>query len=181
LVTNTMSEETTKGNGARTLSPGSSGNQSANNVLSSDQKTVLIISPFVRCGFIQMENEALRIDYQSFGTDHTVFIGTVDLQHLVRDRFAPPAPVMQIRHGIDGAAEIVEKIGYAARTVSGKAIKIQTTMSGGDMIVPWTGFVHVVNKKIKSMAISRIRVPEAPRPAAPAPGRNIQKGLTRGF
>lgn len=172
-----MDEETTKADGARTLSPGSMGTQCAGNVSTCGQKTVIIGSPFVRTGSIRMDHESLRIDYQAFGADHVAYVEMKDLQRLVRDRFAPAAPVKQIRLGIDGA-EITEKIGHTARTSSGKAVKIQTISSGGDMVVPWTGFVQVVNKKIKSAALSRIRVPEAPQKA---PERDIRAGLERGF
>ncbi|MDD3136322.1 MAG: hypothetical protein PHF64_07450, partial [Methanoregula sp.] len=86
------------------------------------QKIIVIGSPFVRTGSIQMESQVLRINYDSFGKSHTAFIEPQDLNLLVRDRFAPAAPVRQMRLGVDGA-EITEKIGYATRTVSGKALK----------------------------------------------------------
>ncbi len=158
------------------------GTGSANSVSPSAQKIVLIGSPFVRTGTITMENRALRILYESFNDSHIALIEPRDLERLVRDRFAPPAPVKQIRKGIDGA-EISEKIGYAVRTVSGKALKIQTSTSGGDMVVSWSTFLQVVNQKIRSANISRIKdkQPEAPK-AAPVPaGRNIRAGLETGF
>jgi hypothetical protein len=147
-----------------------------------EQTTIITRSPFARAGSIRIENRALRIDYESFGNSYTVHIGPQDLNLLVRDRFAPAAPVRQMRKGIDGS-EIDEKIGYACRTVSGKALKISTSTSGGDMIVPWNGFLQVVNHKIKSAAISRIKkeVLESPRSPPPKPSRNIQEGLSRGF
>lgn len=153
---------------------------SANSVSPSAQKIVIIGSPFVRTGSIRLDNAALRIDYQSFGKEHSAFIGMTDLQRLTHDRFAPPAPVKQTRQGIDGA-EIPEKIGYACRTVSGKAIKIQTSTSAGDLVVSWTTFLQVVNHRLRSAAISRIKnnQPEAPRPAPAA--KNIREGLATGF
>ena len=51
------------------------------------------------------------------------------------DRFTSPVPVMRIRQGIDGT-EITEKIGYACRTVSGRALKISTSTSGGSWSCP---------------------------------------------
>ena len=136
---------------------------------------VIIGSPFVRTGSIEMVNAALRIDYKSFGEDHSVFIGMMDLQRLVRDRFAPAAPVKQTRQGIDGS-EITEKIGYACRTVSGKALKISTSTSGGDMMVPWTSFLQVLNRKIRSATISRIRsgALDSPGPTHASPVYHIQ-------
>lgn len=125
-----------------------------------------------------MENQALRINYESFGTSHVAYIGMVDLQRLVRDRFAPAAPVKQVRPGLDGE-EISEKIGYACRSLSGKALKISTTTSGSDLVVPWTAFLQVVNRKLARAAISRVTIPEVP--PRPVPVSNINDGLTRGF
>jgi hypothetical protein len=121
------------------------------------------------------------ISYESFGMSHIVHIGAGDLQRLVRDRFAAPAPVMQIRKGVD-ESEITEKIGYACRTVSGKAIKIQTSTSGGDMVVSWTNFLQVVNGKVRTAAISRIKKDtlESPGPALLSRS-NIREGLAGGF
>jgi hypothetical protein len=182
MVKDTMNEEILKDGGARTQSPGSSGNQCANNESTSAQKAVIIGSPFVRTGMIRMENQALRIDYDAFHEQHTVFIGMKDLQQLARDRFAPAAPVKEVRMGPDGT-ETCDKVGYAARTASGKAVKISTTTSDGDLIVPWTTFLQVLNYKIKQAPVSRIRIAEAPpKPApAPAPARSIYAGLERGF
>ncbi len=145
-------------------------------------KIIVVGSPFVRTGSILMENQALRINYDSFGKSHTAFIEPQNLNLLVRDRFAPAAPVRQIRMGVDGA-EITEKIGYATRTVSGKALKISTSTSGGDLVVSWTSFLHVVNRKVRSVTISRIRnsALEAPGAAFPFPGRSIREGLAGGF
>jgi hypothetical protein len=179
LVKDTMNVEILKEDGARTQSPGSSGTQCANNESTSAQKAVIIGSPFVRTGSIRIENQALRIDYEAFHERHSVFIGMKDLQQLARDRFAPAAPVKEIRPGADGS-EVCEKIGYAARTASGKVLKINTIHSGGDLTVPWTTFLQVINGKIKSAPISRIRIAEAPK-TAPAPARGIYAGLERGF
>jgi hypothetical protein len=129
-----------------------------------------------------MESQALRISYDSFGKSHIAFIGMQDLNILTRDRFAPAAPVKQIRQGVDDT-EVTEKIGYASRTVSGKALKISTTTSGGDMVVSWNNFLQVVNGKVRSAPISRIKKSaiEVPGPSSPAHGRNIREGLVEGF
>jgi hypothetical protein len=155
---------------------------SVNSVSPSAQKIVVIGSPFVRTGSIRLDNTALRIDYQSFGKEHSAIIGMIDLQRLTRDRFAPAAPVKQIRQGVDDT-EVTEKIGYASRTVSGKALKISTTTSGGDMVVSWNNFLQVVNGKVRSAPISRIKKSaiEVPGPSSPAHGRNIREGLVEGF
>jgi len=144
----------------------------------SSLKIVIIRSPFTRTGSIAMQNQALRITYDAFGKSHIAYIGMVDLQRLVRDRFAPAAPVKQTRQGIDGS-EITEKIGYACRTVSGKALKISTSTSGGDMMVPWTSFLQVLNRKMRSVTISRIRARalESPGSFCQAPGRDIRAGI----
>ncbi|MHB8162793.1 MAG: hypothetical protein ACYDDV_00415 [Methanoregula sp.] len=177
-----MLMETSEQKGAPATRPASEGTGSANSVSPSAQKIVIIGSPFVRTGSIQMENTALRIDYESFGRSHMAFIEMQDLNLLVRDRFAPAAPVRQKRLGTDGS-EIDEMIGYACRTVSGKALKVSTSTSEGDMIVPWAGFLQVVNLKIKSAAISRVNYSalESPGPALPSSGSNIREGLAGGF
>lgn len=177
-----MLEQTSEKNGAPITRPASDETESANSVSPFAQKTVIVGSPFERIGSIVMQDQKLRIGYRSFGQTHFVYIGTADLQRLVRDRFALPAQVVQTRDGIDGA-EITEKIGYATRTTSGKALKISTTTSGGDLVVPWGRFVDVVNQKLKSTAISRLRTPapEVPATPRPAPGRNIREGLVTGF
>ncbi|WP_048110855.1 hypothetical protein [Methanoregula formicica] len=158
------------------------GTGSAISVSPSAQKIVIIGSPFVRTGSIAMAGQALRIRYSAFDKTHEAIIETRDLERLVRDRFAPPAPVKQIRQGIDGT-QVTDKIGYACRTVSGKALKIQTSTSDGDMVVSWTTLLQVVNQKIRSAHISRIKnnQPEAPRPAQVSVGRNIRAGLATGF
>jgi hypothetical protein len=148
----------------------------------SEHKVVLIGSPFIRTGSITMENQVLRISYDTFGTFYTAFIGTRDLQKMVRDRFAPASPVMQMRTGIDGA-EVTEKIGYACRSVSGKALKISTSTSGGDLIVPWTRLLQVVNCKVRLASISRLNkcALECPGPSLPASRRSIRENLTGVF
>lgn len=174
--------ETSEKNGAPITRPASEETGSANNVSLFAQKTVITGSPFERIGSITLQDQKLRIGYRSFGQDHHVYIGAVDLNRLVRDRFAPPAPVKRVRDGIDGS-EITEKIGYACRTVSGKALKISTTTSGGDMVVSWTTFLQVMNHKTRSAALSRIRnnAPEAPQPAPTTADCDIREGLATGF
>lgn len=127
-----------------------------------------------------MENQALRIEYDAFNERHVAYVDMKDLQQIARNRFAPAAPVKKIRTGVDGS-EVCEKIGYACRTSSGKAVKVSTTTSGGDLTVPWTTFLQVLNGKIKQAPIFRIRVSEALKRPAPAPARDIREGLAGGF
>ena len=184
MVTDTMNAEILKEDGARTQSPESSGTQCAEQISTADYKIVSTGSPFVRAGSVSMENAAVRIDYEAFGQSHTVFIGLKDHTQLIRDRFAPAAPVKESRTGTDGKEECV-KIGYAARTASGKALKVNTIHSGGDLVVSWGNFLKVVKGSLRTTSISRIaggpqRQPPKPAPA-PAPARSIYSGLERGF
>jgi hypothetical protein len=178
-----MNEEILKEGGAGDLLlPGKGTRTSANNVSTSEKKN--ICSPFMHCGRAQLSNAALRIDYEAFHEQHSVFIGMTDLNELVRSRFAPAAPVKETRIGPDGA-ETTTKIGYTCRTASGKALKINTIHSDGDLLLPWSNLQEIVNHKRNSAPVSRVRVPEAPRPA-PRPlsvpaSRDIREGLAQGW
>jgi len=160
---------------------GNEGMGTVNSVPQAEQKIVTIGSPFVRTGSIQMVDRALRIDYEAFKESHCAFIGPQDLQQLIRNRFAPAAPVKEIHRDSSGT-ETSDKIGYACRTSSGKALKISTTTSGGDLVVPWSGFLKVVDGKIRSAQLSRLVIPGAPpRQPKPAPAKDIREGLITGF
>jgi hypothetical protein len=108
-----------------------------------------------------------------------------DLSRIIQSRFEPAAPVKELRIGPDGV-ETADKIGYACRTASGKALKINTIHSGGDLILPWSSLMSVWNHKINSAPVSRISMPEAPRPAT-LRGQNvraagdIREGLSGGL
>jgi len=173
--------ETSERNGGPVPRLEAKGTGTTNSVPQSGQKIIVIGSPFVRTGSIQMVHRALRIDYEAFNESHCAFIGPQDLQQLVRDRFAPAAPVKEI-HRESSGTETSYKIGYGCRTASGKALKISTTTSGGDLVVPWSSFLKVVDGRIRSTPISRIAVPEVPpRQPAPAPARDIRHGLETRF
>lgn len=171
-----MEGETIKEDGARTLSSGNSGNQSAVKVSTSERKNTC--SPFVHTGKCELSGQALRITYESFKKNHVVYIGMTDLNELMRSRFAPAAPVKELRLDPDGV-EISVKIGYACRTVSGKALKVNTSTSGGDLILPWSSLEKIWNHKVNSAPISRIR-DGCPTPPA-VPCKPITEGLARGF
>ena len=176
MVKDTMNTEILKDGGARTQSPGSSGNQCANNVSPYEKKNTTG-SPFVHCGKAELSQNALYVNYESFGTNHDVLIGLQDLSQLISSRFAPAAPVKEIRTSTDGV-KTAEKIGYACRTASGKALKINTIHSNGDLTLPWVNLLDIVNHKRNSAPVSRLAIPEAPRPA---PARDIRAGLERGL
>jgi len=145
------------------------------------QKTVSAGSLWQRCGKITLENNTLKIVYESFGNDHAVYIAAGDLQRMITDRWSPPAPVQEAREQPDGAV-ILQKIGYACRSVSGKALKINTTTSGGDLSCPWSSFLSVVNGKAKGAPVSRLNAGEhsAPGPRAQA-AQGVREGLAGGF
>ncbi|MGB8219239.1 MAG: hypothetical protein WCE46_02515 [Methanoregula sp.] len=176
---NTM--ETSEQNGSPLPRLEAKGTGTATQVSRSDLK-ISTGSPFMHCGKIEMLQQDLRISYDSFGASHEVFISSEDLGPLVRDRFAPPARVMEIRSAAGGAQERI-KIGYAARSVSGKALKISTTTSGGELMAPWSSFLKVVNRKARSVPVSRIAAgaPQVQVPQRPGPSHDIREGLTGGF
>ncbi len=144
------------------------------------QKTVSAGSLWQRCGKLTLENGTVKIVYESFGNDHAVYIAAGDLQRMIKDRWCAPMPVQESREQPDGAV-ILQKIGYACRTVSGKAIKINTTTSGGDLSCPWSSFLSVVNGRAKGAPISRLNAGECPAgPRVPA-AQGIRQGLTGGL
>ena len=144
------------------------------------QKTVSAGSPWQKCGKITLENDTLKIVYESFGKDHAVYIAAGDLQRMIKDRWSPPAPVQEARDQPDGAV-ILQKIGYACRSVSGRALKISTTTSGGDLSCPWSSLLSVVDRRAKGAPVSRLNAGEClPGPRVPtSPG--IREGLVTGF
>ena len=170
-----LSTETSDKSGGPITAPGSQVTGAATEVSRWDPK-ISTGSPFVHCGKIEMLQQDLRIMYDSFGVMREVFILGEDLAPLVRDRFAPPAQVKEIRTKADSAQERV-KIGYAVRSASGKALKIGTTTSGGELIIPWSAFLKVVSRKMRSVPVSRIGGSEARL----APTSDIREGLSRGF
>jgi hypothetical protein len=175
-----MSQETSERNEGPVSAAGNEGMGTVNNVPQAEKKIVAIGSSFVRTGSIQMVDRALRIDYEAFGKSHSALIGPQDLQQIIRNRFAPAAPVKEIHRDSSGT-ETSDKIGYACRISSGKALKISTTTSGGDLVVPWSGFLKVVDGRIRSAQLSRLVIPEAPpRQPSPTPARDIREGLITG-
>jgi hypothetical protein len=170
-----MAEETTKnGIGGPTPALEGRGSDTATKVSTSEKKN---FSPFVHTGKAELSHQALHVSYRAFNEDHDVYIGMTDLAQLMSSRFTPAAPVKEIRIDVAGV-ESTEKIGYAARTISGKALKINTIHSGGDLLLPWSNLAEIVNHKRNSAPVSRLVVPEAPKPA---PARDIREGLEGGF
>jgi hypothetical protein len=154
------------------------GSGTVNSVSPSAQKIVIIGSPFMKCGKAELLHASLHITYEAFKETHDVYIGMADLDQLIRSRFAPAAPVKECRKEQDDT-ETAVKIGYACRTTSGKALKINTIHSAGDLLLPWSNLLDIVSHKRNSAPVSRIVVPEAPR-AAPT-HKNIREGLVTGF
>lgn len=169
LVT-TMTEVTPKEVAGPIPSSSSQGTDAANTV--SQSKT---ISTFTRCGSIALEKNALRIIYESFGTSHTVYISPAGIRSLIEKMM--PADVEEVRTGIDGT-EVVTQVGKAWRSRSGKALVITTSQSGGELMVPWTGFKKVIEKKVEKATVSRFNPPEKPRPR---PSSALSQGLSRGL
>jgi hypothetical protein len=157
------------------------GTGSANSASLSRDKIVVVRSPFIRVGSISMKNRDLRISYDSFGKTRSVIIAAQDLMTLVSDRLAPATQVLESNER-PGGIVITFKVGYACRSVSGKALKISTTTSCGELMVPWANFLKVINGVTKTASVSRIekQVMDCP-PATPSSSRDIRAGLSTGF
>jgi hypothetical protein len=169
-----------KESGRPALELAGAGPDTATEVSKSEHKMVFRGSPFARCGHITLEKDNLRISYDSLGINYTVFILEKDLRAFTGDRYAPPMPIHEIQQTPDGSGTI-QKVGYAHRSLSGQALVIETTTSGGDLVIPWSKLQYVVNRKRKSAPISRIRDKAIIPPRPPAPTRDILNGLARGF
>jgi hypothetical protein len=136
-------------------------------------------STFSRAGSITLEKNALRIIYESFGTSHTVYISPAGIRSLIEKIM--PADVVTIREGIDGT-EVIESVGRAWRSRSGKALMILTNQSAGEIMCPWGQFKKVIEKKVEKATVSRFTPPEKPRPRPSVEaGNSISQGLARGF
>ena len=145
-----------------------------------EHKMVFRGSPFARCGHVAMEKNTLIISYDAFGANHIVFICDKNLQALIRIPYAPPVPVHEIQKKSDGTVT-TQKIGHAHRSISGQALVISTTTSSGDLIVIWSKLQRVVNRKIRSAPVSRIKDKAIIPPRPPVPASDIRAGLARGF
>jgi len=144
--------------------------KAANNV--SQGKT---ISTFTRAGSISMAKAALRIDYESFGKSHTAYISPMGIRSLIEKMM--PADVEEVRAGID-STDVITQVGKAWRSRSGKALVITTSQSQGELMVPWSGFKRVIEKKVEKARLSRFTPPPKPRPR---PSSGLSDGLAGGF
>lgn len=137
-------------------------------------------STFSRAGSITLEKNALKIEYEAFGKTHVVYISTAGLRSLTGPS-QMPADVEEITIGIDGT-EVISKVGRAWRSRSGKALVINTSQSQGELMVPWTGFKKVIEKKVEKARLSRFTPPDKPRPRpSTETGNPMNAGLARGF
>lgn len=124
-----------------------------------------------------MAKQALRVEYESFGKTHTCFISPTDIRALI-DKTMPATVVEISQEGIDGLP-VIAQVGKAYRSRSGKALIINTSESGGDIMTPWTSFKKVIEGKVEKARLSRLNPPPKPQPQATAQG--IREGLARGF
>ncbi len=95
---------------------------------------------------ITMDGDALKISYHSFGEDHAAYIDAGGLLCIAKDRWTLPVPVYR-RHEEPGGPMVRQKVGHATRSISGRFLKIQTTDSGGDLLVYWSAFLQVVRRE----------------------------------
>ncbi|OPX71331.1 MAG: hypothetical protein A4E36_00097 [Methanoregulaceae archaeon PtaB.Bin009] len=170
----TMTEVTPK-EVAGLSSASTPGQESADHV--SQPKT---ISTWTRAGSISLEKAALRIDYESFGKSHVAYVSLRGIRSLIGPT-QMPADVEEVRTGIDGT-EVISQVGKAWRSRSGKALVINTSQSQGELMVPWTGFKKVIEKKVEKARLSRFTPPDKPRPRpSTETGNPMNAGLARGF
>lgn len=138
------------------------------------------ISTFTKCGSISLEKQALRIEITTFNQKHVAYISVAGIRQLIGPT-QMPADVEEIRAGIDGT-EVITQVGKAWRSRSGKALVINTSQSQGELMVPWTGFKKVIEKKVEKARLSRFTPPEKPRPRpSTETGNPMNAGLARGF
>jgi len=137
-------------------------------------------SSFTRCGNISLEMLAVKVTYESFGKTHTAFIGAAGVRSLTGPA-QMPCDVEEIQEGADGT-EVISQVGKAWRSRSGKALVINTSQSQGELMVPWTGFKKVIEKKVEKARLSRFTPPDKPRPRpSTETGNPMNAGLARGF
>lgn len=111
-------------------------------------KTAPSPGPFTRCGYMQMVGKwIVKVKYETEGIWHTVFIK--DLRAFIGDRYAPPIPVTD-KDGV--------KVGYAHRSLSGMALIISTSTSGGDLSCQWVMLQRVIHKDRNRVPVSRLNV-----------------------
>lgn len=136
-------------------------------------------STFTRCGSITREKQALRIDYESFGQAHTVFISPAGLRSLTGTS-QMPADVEEVREGIDGAI-VISQAGKAWRSRSGRALVIRTVQSDGDLMVPWNQFKKVIENQAAKATVSRFSPSIIPPRCQQTQSSGISHGLAGGF
>ena len=140
-------------------------------------------SPFSRAGTLSWDQMALKIVYESFGTEHTVYLSPPGIRSLTGPGHFP-ADVLELLTGPDGIEIIPQEIGRAWRSRSGRALVITTPTSDGELMIPWQRFKKVVEHRIPSATVSRFNGPEkpAPRPTSePQNAASITAGLEQGF
>ncbi|NMB79287.1 MAG: hypothetical protein GYA23_09375 [Methanomicrobiales archaeon] len=179
-----MTETIVKGNCSPLPGWSNDGSEAAASVSTPEQKTVSA-GAFQRAGSIGMQREALRISYESFNKSHVVYIGRGDLTRFVQNPLAGPAPVYETTINPDGS-ELYQKIGHAHQSMSGRALMICTSTSAGELTVPWSMFMAVINGRRGSSTISRVHDrPRQQHPVAvqrPVPASdNLRSGLEGGF
>jgi len=135
---------------------------------------------FTRCGSISREKMALRVDYESFGQKHVAYISAAGIMSLTGPGNIP-CDVEEMTEGIDGTI-VIEKVGRAWWSRSGRALVIRTTQSDGEIMAPWSQFRKVIDRQVQKAAISWFNPPGKPSPCPSIESRNsISTGLDRGF
>lgn len=138
------------------------------------------ISTFTKCGSISLEKQALRIEITTFNQKHVAYISVAGIRQLIGPT-QMPADVEEIRTGIDGT-EVTQAIGRAWRSRSGRALVIRVPYSSADLMVPWSQFRKVLDRKVQKAAVSTFTPPDKPRPRpSNEAGNSMNAGLAGGF
>jgi hypothetical protein len=108
---------------------------------------------FRKAGRIEMAHRALRLVYTAFKQEHEAYIACSDLQRLLKG--GAVVDVVQVRTGIDGEP-IIDHIGTAQQSRSGKALMVRTSTSDGELIASWANFLDVLQGRKASTILSRL-------------------------
>jgi len=108
-------------------------------------------------GEISLEGAALRMVYLTREGEIVAYIEAGGLLCIAKDRWTLPVPVYR-RHEEPDGPMVRQKIGHAARSVSGRFLKVSTTDSSGDLMICWSAFLLVVRREAARAMIRRSEV-----------------------
>ena len=109
-------------------------------------------SSWQRVGFLQKAIEGVAVNVQSSFAGFDVFF--IMEEDIARLRAGIAVNIVSIREGVDGT-EMVEPVGRAFMSRSGKALQIKTPhLAGGEASVSWSRFLQVLEGSLKRANLS---------------------------